>query len=195
MKQATPIWAAAIAGIVMMLPACGTSGPLSPRQQPPPELPTPVAPGEQTFQARWPVLEGFAIDTVKDRAAKGRVRLNVAKDLRDACELPEPYFEFDSADVEPADRADLARLAACFTTGPLRDRRLKIIGRADADGDASYNLALGMRRAEQVKQVLVTHGVAAGRVQATSRGESAVLGQFQGYTSEDDRRVDILIMP
>lgn len=196
MRQTIPIVAVAVAGLGMMLSACGAAGPPPPRQQPPQELPTPpMAPGEETFQARWPVLEGFAIDTVRDRAAKRPVRLNVAKDLRDACSLPDLYFDFDSTKVDSAERADLARLAACFTTGPLRGRRLKLIGRADLTGDANYNLALGQRRAAQVKQVLVEHGLGPARVLTTSRGETAVLGPFQGYTNEDDRRVDIMIVP
>lgn len=195
MNETRRISAVVCAGLGFLMSACGARGPPEPRQQPPADLPMPVEPGEQTFRARWPVLEGFAIDPVRDRAAKRGVRLDVAKDLRDACALPDPYFDFDSAEVDPTARAALTHLAACFTTGPLRDRRIKLIGRADQGGDASYNLALGMRRAERVKAVLVEHGIAPARIRTTSRGETAVLGIFQGYTSADDRRVDILISP
>jgi outer membrane protein OmpA-like peptidoglycan-associated protein len=195
MSEMRPIWAVACAALGLLVVACGATGPPAPKQQPPAELRMPVEPGEQTFDARWPVLEGFEIDTVRDRAAKRPVRLNVAKDLRDACALPEPYFEFDSAEVDESARAALADLADCFTTGPLRGRGIKLVGRADLSGDASYNLALGMRRAERVKEVLVAHGMAPARIRATSRGEAAVLGIFQGYTNADDRRVDIVIAP
>jgi outer membrane protein OmpA-like peptidoglycan-associated protein len=193
MDSTIRIWAPVVAGLVTVVSACSTAGVPPPKQQPPAELQTPAEPGEQTFRANWPVLDGFAIDPVRDRAMKNRQQLNVAKELREACKLPDLYFDFDSVEVQPEERAGLERLAACFTQGPLRDRRIKLIGRADRQGDASYNLALGMRRAEHVKRVLIENGMPPVRVLTSSRGETAVLGPFEGYTYADDRRVDVLI--
>lgn len=176
--------------------ACAAGAPPPPVQQPPQALSTPpVRQSDGTFTARWPVLEGFAIDTVKDRARKHPVRLNVAEDIREKCALPDVYFDFDTSVVSEEDEEQIANLAHCFTKGPLRDRRLLLIGRADLTGDPTYNMGLGLRRAANVKLHLLQNGVAATRIATTTRGATAVLGPFKGYTYADDRRVDIVLAP
>jgi outer membrane protein OmpA-like peptidoglycan-associated protein len=163
-------------------------------QQPPSPLQTPaLAPGQTSFDARWPVLYGFAQDPAEDRMQKDLP--NVGEELEARCEVPAVYFDFDSAEPSSDARAELARVASCYRHGPLRDRRLRLIGRADLTGDAAYNLALGMRRADSVKRVLVQAGVPAPRIQTSSRGTRALLGPFDGYTYRDDRRVDIVVTP
>jgi peptidoglycan-associated lipoprotein len=175
------------------LTACAAAIP-PPVQQPPAELRTPpLPPGKTTFDVPWPVLEGFAVEPVKARMQSPPS--SVANDLNARCEVPTVYFDFDSAEPSPDARAELARVAACYRDGPLRDRRLRLIGRADLAGDASYNLALGLRRANSVKRVLVEAGVPAPRIQTASRGTRAILGAFDGYAYHDDRRVDIVITP
>lgn len=165
-----------------------------PAQQPPAELRTPATdPVDGTFEARWPVLRGFAVDPAESRMR--RERTTVAEDLRARCDVSAVYFGFDSAEPGPDARAELARVAACYRDGPLRDRRLRLIGRADLTGDASYNLSLGLRRANGVKRVLVQAGVPASRIRVVSTGTRAVLGPFAGYTYGDDRRVDIVLAP
>ena len=44
-------------------------------------------------------------------------------------------------------------------------------GHADSRGSAEYNLALGTRRAEAVKQYLVSLGVQAARITVISKGK------------------------
>lgn len=182
---------ASCAALALSISACGTVAP--PTQRPAAALQTPEAPGEATFVARWPVLEGFAVDTVRDRAYKLKLRLNVEKELRARCALPEPRFGFDSDDLGSDDEAELSRVSRCFTHGPLRDRTIALIGRADRRGDPYYNMALGQRRADQVKSLLVKQGVPASRIVTTTRGATASRGQLAGYSDDDDRRVDILI--
>jgi outer membrane protein OmpA-like peptidoglycan-associated protein len=189
LTRAVACWAAC-AGLL----GCGAINVEPPKQQPPAPLAVPTAPGETTFVANWPVLEGFAIDEARDRAAKARQQLNVAKDILRRCALVEPRFDFDSAAVNDDDRVEIDRLAGCLTRGPLKDRELKLVGRADYRGAPSYNMLLGQYRAERVKRLLMAQGVPGRRIVATSRGAMTPVGLSPGYTNADDRRVDVLLV-
>ena len=77
----------------------------------------------------------------------------VSQEVADACHLnvdsveQAPKFAFDESALLPADERVLQRLAVCVTTGPLKGRRLMLVGRADPRGTTEYNMALGARRA------------------------------------------------
>ena len=67
------------------------------------------------------------------------------------------HFAFDSADVRESDRAVLDRFASIvkeYYPGAL----ITVEGFADPVGNASYNMRLGMRRADAVKGYLATSG-------------------------------------
>ena len=53
----------------------------------------------------------------------------------------------------------------------IRRVRVTIEGHADERGTREYNLALGARRANAVKEYLVSQGVSAGRVETVSYGK------------------------
>ena len=101
------------------LPACADGIP-EPKQQPPAPLAVHVWPDEPEFHAAWPVLEGYAVDPVRDRAAKGPLLVRVPAALA-RCERPTPTFAFDSDVVTTSDEQELVRLAGCLSKGPLRD--------------------------------------------------------------------------
>jgi OOP family OmpA-OmpF porin len=46
-----------------------------------------------------------------------------------------------------------------------------VVGHTDSVGTDTYNLKLGMRRAEAVKKYLVSRGVEAGRIYTDTKGE------------------------
>ena len=79
------------------------------------------------------------------------------------------YFDFDNAslrsDQESAAEAKVPILSA--------DRTLKIRveGNGDERGSAEYNIALGMRRAAEMKRFLTERGVDASRIETVSFGE------------------------
>jgi peptidoglycan-associated lipoprotein len=52
---------------------------------------------------------------------------------------------------------------------------MRIAGHADERGSVEYNLALGMRRAEAVRDYLAGFGLEAGRFEVTSMGEDMPL--------------------
>ncbi len=164
-----------------------------PKQSPPAAPVIAAAPEGGEYQAAWPVLEGFAIDPVADRAQKAGLVLDVGLSLRRQCPRTPAQFDFDQAEVRQRDQEALRTLAECLTRGPLAHRRLALVGHADAKGDPHYNVGLSLRRADAVKQVLVRQGVAANRIILASRGARDAVG-YAGYTDAIDRRVDIRLV-
>lgn len=107
------------------------------------------------------------------------------------CNISEQQFDFDSAAV-PRD-PELDRLADCFKDGPMSGKMLYLVGRADARGDAQYNLELGRRRADNVATYLADRGLIGVKVLTASRGEREATGVDEQGMAED-RRVDILLV-
>jgi peptidoglycan-associated lipoprotein len=82
-------------------------------------------------------------------------------------------FEFDRADIRPADQGTLDRKAAILGANP--NVRVRISGHADDRGSDEYNLALGNRRAAAAKRYLENKGVDGARVEVVSYGEERPL--------------------
>src|SRR6476646_3939048 len=80
------------------------------------------------------------------------------------------YFDFDSNAVKDEYRG-LVQAHSRYMTTDKRDSRIRIEGNCDERGSREYNLALGQRRAEAVKQVMTVLGVGSGRIETTSYGE------------------------
>ncbi len=127
-----------------------------------------------------------------DDATRGN--LNISDEIRKACGLTdaEAYFAFDSAHVRPQDHTVLKKLADCFSTGALKGREMRLVGHADPRGTADYNIALGGRRADNVKAVIATEGLAASKIATTSRGAMDATGTDEA-TWAKDRRVDVTL--
>jgi peptidoglycan-associated lipoprotein len=123
-----------------------------------------------------------------------RSNINISEDIRKACGITdsEAFFAYDSANVRPQDQAILKKLATCFSTGPLKGRQMRLVGHADPRGDEEYNMSLGNRRADNVKNAIVGAGLAAAQVATTSRGEMDATGTDEA-SWEKDRRVDVML--
>ena len=121
--------------------------------------------------------------------------ISVSNDIVSACEMKlgdASKFAFDDSHLNSDDRNALDALAVCFTTGPLKDERMHITGRADPRGKEQYNIDLGMRRAASAGSYLNQKGVDSGRVEKTSRGALDASGTDEaGWAA--DRRVDITL--
>jgi peptidoglycan-associated lipoprotein len=79
------------------------------------------------------------------------------------------HFAFDQYNIEDNDRATLQRQATWLQKYP--SVRVTIEGDCDERGTREYNLALGARRANAVKEYLVSLGVSAARVDTISYGK------------------------
>jgi peptidoglycan-associated lipoprotein len=85
------------------------------------------------------------------------------KEVRDA------YFDYDSAAIRPDAREALQKTADFLKNYP--NTRVTIEGHCDERGSTEYNLALGQRRANAVKEYLVSLGIAADHLSTTSWGK------------------------
>jgi peptidoglycan-associated lipoprotein len=90
------------------------------------------------------------------------------------------FFDFDQSVVRPDGRATLDKQAAWlkkYTNYPIT-----IEGKCDERGTREYNLALGERRANAVKQYLIAQGIPAARVKTISYGKERpeVVGSDEG---------------
>jgi peptidoglycan-associated lipoprotein len=141
--------------------------PIAPATPPPPTETTPVSP---TIAVSEEVLAAC--------------KLNL-----DAVEKA-PKFGFDQSALQVGDAPVLVRIADCFTTGPMKDSAIVLVGHTDPRGSAAYNEALGLKRAQAVATYLQKLGVPAERIQSTSRGKLDARGTEEG-TWAIDRRVDV----
>jgi peptidoglycan-associated lipoprotein len=79
------------------------------------------------------------------------------------------YFDYDKADIKP-DMVSVLQSNATWLKGNS-NVRFTIEGHCDDRGSEEYNLGLGDRRANAVKEYLVSQGVAANRINTVSYGE------------------------
>jgi peptidoglycan-associated lipoprotein len=90
------------------------------------------------------------------------------------------YFDTDMSNIREDGRATLAKQAEWlkkYTNYPIL-----IEGKCDERGTREYNLALGERRANAVRQYLVAQGVPADRIKTISYGKERpeVVGSDEG---------------
>jgi len=86
-----------------------------------------------------------------------------------AAGLGDVYFDFDRSDITPAGRTVLEQNAKWLLS--RGNAQAKVEGHADERGTNEYNIALGERRAQAVKRVLVAFGVPAANLSTVSYGE------------------------
>ena len=84
-------------------------------------------------------------------------------------ETHDAFFDYDKADIRPDARIALQQSADFLKGYP--NERFTIEGHCDERGSTEYNLALGQRRANAVKEYLVGLGISADRIQTTSWGK------------------------
>jgi peptidoglycan-associated lipoprotein len=84
-------------------------------------------------------------------------------------EVRDAYFDLDKADIRPDARASLSATADFLKKYP--SIKATIEGHCDERGSTEYNLGLGDRRANAVKQYLVSLGISADRLGTVSFGK------------------------
>ena len=101
------------------------------------------------------------------------------------------YFDFDSYSVKPEYQGVVETHSRYLTTN--KGKKIVIEGNTDERGGREYNLALGQKRAEAVKQRMQLLGVTDGQVETVSFGKEKP--KATGSTEEayaQNRRADIV---
>ena len=128
---------------------------------PPPPPPPPPAPAPAPPPAPKPLSEEelFAKKTLE--------QLNAEMPLGDV------VFDYDMSAIRDDQRAILQKNVDWMRRWTTT--RVTIEGHADARGTSEYNLALGERRGNAVKDYMVSLGIAADRLTVISKGEESPL--------------------
>ena len=157
--------------LVNLLAACASEKPKAPEAAA--SVPPPVVTAPEAAPAPAPVV---GVDSLNDPAsilAKRSV-----------------YYPFDVSAVQDADKPIVVAHAKYLSEHP--DRNVRVEGNADERGSNEYNLALGQRRADGVKQMLVLGGAKASQIETVSYGEEKpkATGHDEASWSQN-RRSDI----
>jgi len=101
------------------------------------------------------------------------------------------FFAYDKADLSADARRTLERQAAWLRQ--WTNQRLTVEGHCDERGTREYNLALGERRANAVKDYLAALGVPASRLSTISYGKErpVVLGSNEAAWAQNRRGVSV----
>ncbi|MCF6269973.1 MAG: OmpA family protein [Melioribacteraceae bacterium] len=99
-------------------------------------------------------------------------------------------FEFDSNNLTTPDKNALAKLLAQLNEFP--SAKISLTGYADSVGPEAYNLKLSKRRAESVKEYLVSNGIDADRLISDGKGEANPVASNKTKKGRaENRRVEI----
>jgi len=102
------------------------------------------------------------------------------------------FFAYDSEALTPEAETILRTKAEILRANPTIE--LRVEGNADERGSTEYNLALGQRRAESVKNFLGGYGIGADRLSTISYGKERPL--VEGNTEEayaQNRRAEFAV--
>lgn len=101
------------------------------------------------------------------------------------------YFDFDSATIDPSFLRTLDAHADYLIRHPLA--RLRVEGHGDERGTREYNIALGERRAQAVRNALLLKGVSRSQMVTISYGEEKPLALGHDEASwARNRRVELI---
>mgnify|MGYP001824473762 FL=1 len=99
------------------------------------------------------------------------------------------YFDFDSSNL----RSDaIEALNAHIAALQGNDRTVRLEGHTDERGTREYNMALGERRANSVRDYMVANGIASFRIESVSYGEERPVAYGSGESNwSQNRRVEL----
>jgi peptidoglycan-associated lipoprotein len=125
--------------------------------------PTPT-PAEEVTEPETPTIADQTEDPLM-----GSDMQAINDELRRRGFSPDIYFDYDESSLTDESRDRLARNADLLKSQP--QFLVTIEGHADSRGTNEYNLALGERRANAVRDYLTSLGVAGERLRTISYGE------------------------
>jgi len=137
--------------------------PQAPPPPPPPPAVTPAPPPPAPPPAPTPTPAPRALSEAEIFAGKSLQQLNNEKPLDDV------YFELDKSDIRDEGKTALQKDADWLKKWTTT--QVTVEGHCDSRGSSEYNLSLGSRRANAVKEYLSSLGIQAGRMTVISKGK------------------------
>lgn len=107
--------------------------------------------------------------------------------------LPAIFFDTDKSVIKPMYMNDIRGVALALKRFP--NIKIEVIGNTDTRGGEKYNVELGLRRANTVKEALVKqYGIDAGRLIVTTKGKSNPVAKGSDPLSHAaNRRVEFFV--
>jgi peptidoglycan-associated lipoprotein len=159
-----PLRVAVVAAAVATLAACATPKPPPPAPPPPPP---PVAQPAPPPRPAPPPISQAPVGPIP--GSQQDFVVNVGDRV---------YFDYDQYQVRADAQSILSAEAAWL--GRYRTVKVRIEGNCDERGTREYNLALGARRANSVRDFLVAHGVDPSRIVTISYGKEMPIDPGSG---------------
>jgi peptidoglycan-associated lipoprotein len=149
---------------------------------PPPPPPPPPGPNMDSLRAfqdsvrrAQEAAQAEAARLAAERAAEAERQRRIAAARTTLEEMV--FFDYDMSAIRPDAEAVLRRKVDILRASP--EVRIRVEGHCDERGSTEYNLALGNRRAEAIRQFLTGFGITADRFEIVSLGEDRPLQQGQ----------------
>ncbi|NJC87389.1 MAG: OmpA family protein [Desulfuromonas sp.] len=103
-------------------------------------------------------------------------------------------FDSGSASLKPGAYQEINRVSQVLTQYP--ETRIMVAGHTDSDGSEAFNQDLSVRRAEAIRNALVSQGVSTARITTAGFGESQPVADNNTAAGKQlNRRVVITIVP
>ncbi len=167
--------------LINLLAACATQKPAAPVSEAKPASGAAVQPINAAVQP---------ITAPTMPSAPASVAVDPLNDPNSLLANRSVYYPQDVDAVQDVDKPAVRAHANHLAAHPNRTVRLE--GHADERGSSEYNLALGQRRAEGVKKMLVLGGAKDGQIETVSYGEEKPKASGHDETSwAQNRRTDI----
>lgn len=140
------------------------------------------------------LLRQRALERIKSRQAETAVnREPLSAQLEKLPQLTvEVTFNLDSAVIRPQSYRTIGLIADCLHHPYLSGYRFIVVGHTDATGRREYNLELSQKRADVIRQILITtFRIPPDRVQAVGLGEEQLRDSAKP-DSAVNRRVQLI---
>lgn len=126
-----------------------------------------------------------------------RVQLQAILDTRDTARglivsLSDVLFDFNQATLKPGAREKLAKVSGILLTYPTL--HLNVEGHTDSIGSDEYNMKLSQKRADAVRDYLVSNGINPSNIQAIGLGKDGpVASNDTAAGRQQNRRVEMVV--
>ncbi|MGD8615716.1 MAG: OmpA family protein, partial [Gammaproteobacteria bacterium] len=150
--------------------------------------------GDCLHTARWSVENAIAecdpeIVAARDKPA-AVAAVEIVRELNPISLQADALFAFDSADLTDEGRDKLDEVVGSLRPKALENKRIEITGYTDRIGTESYNQQLSERRAQAVRDYLVSKGLAEDAISTEGLGSSNPVVGCEGMRG--DQLIDCL---